>query len=332
MPNDFLDDGIATLPAQVVLRDAAAAAARGDADTAPVPAGAMRSVPGVSGPVADATLAYQLSPEAAADRQRAAQQAAEERHAAAIDAKVQALLDEDVPDDTSLGIDTSTYGPRRGEFIRFTAWLNQLRQQRDTAEGGRTAYLAQLGVPAELEQRIESLLAGDKKAFGAWLRAGAAAALRPLLREQERADAETALHRSRHECEIAQAALAEIEDEISVLGRAIAGLEGKIASYAKNALVEVAGDADRQYQQARDSMRAAMVRLRAMEKVVGTGRAALRDLSSFSTAMPVMPPSLTLNEREIAAAAAPWRDRLQRLIADPRAEFSDDCESHGAAN
>ena len=125
-----------------------------------------------------------------------------------------AFREAEPPSAEELGIDVTDLQPKRARLVRFVAWLDRCRQELQTLENGRAAFLEALGVPAVTEARLRKLIEADTSNFLAWMRAGGTGTTKKQARTFERQRLEQQLANDRHTAEVSRAALDQIETDI----------------------------------------------------------------------------------------------------------------------
>jgi hypothetical protein len=298
----------------------------------------------------DAEAAARYEAEERAEQEREAEERAAAEREAAEAAEEQRRQDEaeawrtaEPPSAEDLGIDVSGLPAHRARLCRYIAWREATRKRLADLERGRAAFLEQLGVPAQTEEKLKALIREDRSRLLQWMTGGAAADLKPKAREFERAELERRLAGDTHEAEVTRAAIAEADAEIERLGLQLGVLEKRHREFIEAALIGEAGTLGAEYGALVAQMNEVVTALFGLNAAIGM-RAALRgeyasnsaaiELPRFNlpgvpgnrlgdTATPYAPtaPTLRVTEPDAENAAAPWRERMRLLSENPRAEI-----------
>ena len=277
---------------------------------------------------------------------------AEEQRAEAVAAEPEELVVSDAVmfgEPPDLGADTEGLPPMRARLVRFFAWLDALRTDRDEKEAGRRAFLRAQGAPAVTAAEITELVASEKMS---WVRhilglATDPKAAPPPTRGYEREQLVARLQGEQHDRDVALAGYDEVCRQIAHLDAEISMLQTRLPDFVRDAVME-RGD-----QELAGRYVAAITELEDVTKQAAGLGVALGPRSLFRNqfdaddirialtnfAFPSAPwyrggemvrldaplrPEVKVSKAEAIAAAAPYAELTKLWASDPRAEPTKD--------
>jgi hypothetical protein len=233
-----------------------------------------------------------------------------------------------MPSASELGVDAAGLQPARSRLVTGLKWVESERGRIAELETKRDAFMAALGAPeatqAEL-QRAESLVATALRRFFSNGSVGSPPDLQSVAR-QELLD--RLAEQDARAAEITGGLLDEIESEIEVQRNYVARLEGRIAGWRSDALVEVGTPVALRIQKLLDELKLEMACMSALGQVAGGALGSIADGTKINIGVAV-PYAIEGSSGmdvpgggRVEPIAAEWRAALAKITEDPRATVS----------